>query len=117
MVVDRPLSEAELDRIFQALADVTRRDILSRAIHGDESVSALARHYSMSLPAVQKHVTVLERAALVTKKRRGREQIVHANGPALAKAIAHLDQYEALWIDRANQIADVLAATDEGEHP
>ncbi|MHB1533118.1 MAG: ArsR/SmtB family transcription factor [Acidimicrobiales bacterium] len=117
MVADGPLTEAELDRIFQALADVTRRDILSRAIHGDESVSALSRHYSMSLPAVQKHVAVLERAALVTKERRGREQIVHANGLAIAKAIALLDQYEALWIDRTNQIAEVLAATDEGEQP
>jgi DNA-binding transcriptional ArsR family regulator len=117
MVVNGPLVEAELDRIFQALADVTRRNILVRAIHGNESVSALSRHYSMSLPAVQKHVAVLERAALVTKERRGREQIVHTNGPAIAKAIALLDQYEAIWIDRANQIADVLAATDEGEQP
>ena len=117
MVVDRPLTEAELDRIFHALADVTRRDILGRAIRGDESVSGLARHYSMSLPAVQKHVAVLERAALVTKERRGREQIVHASGSTIAKAIALLDQYEALWIDRANQIADVLAAANEGEQP
>ena len=66
---------------------------------------------------MQKHVAVLERAALVTKERRGREQIVHANGPTIAKAIALLDQYEQLWIDRANQIADVLAAADEGEQP
>jgi DNA-binding transcriptional ArsR family regulator len=109
------LTEAQLDRIFHALADVTRRDILGRAIRGDESVSALSRHYSMSLPAVQKHVAVLERAALVTKERRGREQIVHANGPTIAKAIALLDQYEALWIDRANQIANVLAAIDKGD--
>jgi DNA-binding transcriptional ArsR family regulator len=115
MVVDRPLTEAELDRIFHALAHATRRDVLDRAIRGDESVSALSRHYSMSLPAVQKHVAVLERAALVTKERRGREQIVHANGPTIAKAIALLDQYEALWIDRANHIADVLAASEEGE--
>jgi DNA-binding transcriptional ArsR family regulator len=117
MVVDRPLTEAEFDRIFHALADTTRRDILGRAIHGDESVSALSRHYSISLTAVQKHITALERAALVTKQRRGREQIVHANGPTIAKAIALLDQYEALWIDRANRIADVLATADEGEQP
>ncbi len=123
MVVARPLTEGELDRVFHALADATRRDILSRAIHGEESVSALSRHYSMSLPAVQKHVAVLERAALVTKKRRGREQIVHANGSMIAKAVALLDQYEALWIERADRIADVLAAADvlapadEGERP
>jgi DNA-binding transcriptional ArsR family regulator len=111
------LTEAEFDRVFHALADVTRRNILGRAIRGDESVSALSRHYSMSLPAVQKHVAVLERAALVTKERQGREQIVQANGPTIAKAIALLDQYEAQWIDRANRIADVLARSDEGEQP
>jgi DNA-binding transcriptional ArsR family regulator len=117
MVVDRPLTEAEFDRTFHALADATRRDILSRAIRSDESVSALSRHYSISLTAVQKHITVLERAALVTKERHGREQIVHANGPTIAKAIALLDQYEALWIDRATRIADVLATADQGEQP
>ena len=117
MVVDRALTEADYDRIFHALADVTRRDLLGRAIRGDESVSALSRHYSISLTAVQKHITVLERAALVIKERRGREQIVHANGPTIARAIALLDQYEALWIDRANRIADVLATTEEGEQP
>ncbi|HTX00417.1 MAG TPA: transcriptional regulator, partial [Acidimicrobiales bacterium] len=72
MVVDRPLTESELDRIFHALADVTRRDLLGRAIHSDESVSALSRHYSMSLTAVQKHVAVLAGAGLVVKERRGR---------------------------------------------
>lgn len=117
MVVDHPLTEAELDRIFHALADPTRRDLLSRAIRGDESVSALSRHYSMSLPAVQKHVAVLERAALIAKERRGREQIVHANGPTIARAIALLDRYEALWIERANRIADVLTANGQGEQP
>ena len=115
MVVDRQLTEAELDQIFHALADTTRRDILRRSFRGEESVSALSRHYSMSLPAVQKHVAVLERAALVTKERRGREQVVHANRPTIARAIALLDQHGALWIDRASQIADVLATSGEGD--
>ncbi len=57
-------SEAEADRVFHALSDSTRRDILARAIEREQSVSALARHYEMSLTAVQKHVAVLERAAL-----------------------------------------------------
>lgn len=113
MVVDSTLSDVEVDRIFHTLADRTRRDILNRAIEGDESVSALARHYEMSFAAVQKHVAVLERATLVTKEPRGREQIVHANRPTIAKAIALLDQYEQLWIDRANQIAEILASPGE----
>jgi DNA-binding transcriptional ArsR family regulator len=113
MVVDLELSDAAVDRIFQALADRTRRDIIGRAVERGQSVSALAREYDMSFAAVQKHVAVLERATLVTKERHGREQIVHANGSTIAKAIALLDQYEQLWIDRANQIAAVLATSDE----
>jgi DNA-binding transcriptional ArsR family regulator len=109
------LSDAEVDRIFQALSDRTRRGILERAIEREQSVSSMARQYDMSFAAVQKHVAVLERATLVTKERRGREQIVLANGPTIAKAIALLGQYEQLWIDRANQIATVLAMPDEEE--
>lgn len=112
MVVDHLLPEREADRIFHALADATRRDILARAILHEQSVSALARHYKMSLPAVQKHVAVLERAALVTKQRRGREQIVHGNPPTLRRAAELLDAYEQLWIRRATEIADVLTGVE-----
>ena len=115
MVVGLNLSDADVDRIFQALSDRTRRDILERAIEREQSVSAMARQYDMSFAAVQKHVAVLERAALVTKERRGREQIVHANGPTIAKAVALLDQYEQLWIDRANQIAAILESSHGGK--
>jgi DNA-binding transcriptional ArsR family regulator len=113
MVVDLNLSASEVDRVFQALADRTRRDILIRSIACEQSVSSLARHYEMSFAAVQKHVAVLQRAALVTKRRRGREQIVEANGPTIAKAVALLDQFEQLWIDRARRIEAVLAVLDE----
>ena len=88
MVVDSSLSYDEVDRIFQALADRTRRDILNRAMGAGQSVSALARHYEMSFAAVQKHVAVLERADLVHKERRGREQIVQASEGTIARAIA-----------------------------
>ena len=108
------LSDAETDRVFQALADTTRRDILTRAIEREQSVSALARGYEMSFAAVQKHVAVLERAGLVGKRRHGREQIVHTNAPTLRRAMAVLDAYEQLWIQRATQIADLLAG-EEGE--
>lgn len=108
MVVD-VLPEAQTDRIFHALADATRRDILVRAFRKEQSVSALARHYEMSFAAVQKHVAVLERAALVTKQRHGREQIVSGSEPTMRKAAALLDSYEQLWIQRATQMADILA--------
>lgn len=112
MVVGNALSDAEVDALFQALADRTRRDLLTRAIDREQSVSALARHYAMSFAAVQKHVAVLERASLVTKERRGREQIVHASPSTIARAIALLEQFEELWVDRAHRIADVLASLE-----
>ncbi len=117
MVVDvvagETFSEAEADRVFHALSDSTRRDILARAIQREQSVSALARHYEISLTAVQKHVTVLERAALISKQRNGREQLVAANPDTLRRANTLLAAFEQLWIDRANRIAEIL--TEEGE--
>lgn len=113
MVVDQ-LSQRDADRIFHALADATRRDILARAIEHEQSVSTLARRYEMSFAAVQKHVAVLERAALIVKQRRGREQLVSGNAPAIHKAAQLLDSYEQLWIERTTQIADVLAG-EEGD--
>jgi DNA-binding transcriptional ArsR family regulator len=113
MVVDS-LSPTETDRVFQALADATRRDILVRVILREQSVSALARQYEMSFAAVQKHVAVLERALLVTKTRIGREQIVYGNAVTLRTAATLLDAYEQLWIERATQIADLLAG-EEGD--
>jgi DNA-binding transcriptional ArsR family regulator len=106
-------TEAEADDVFHALADATRRDILVRAIEREQSVSALARHYEVSLTAVQKHVAVLERAALVSKNRSGREQLVAANLNTLRRANALLEAFEQLWIDRAERIAQIL--TEEGE--
>src|SRR5580704_3825078 len=115
MVVDIE-ADAGVDRLFHALADATRRDILMQAIQREQSVSALARRYDMSFAAVQKHVAVLEHAALVTKERRGREQIVAGNTSTLRRAIDLLDGYEQLWIARITQIADILAGA-EGDHP
>jgi DNA-binding transcriptional ArsR family regulator len=108
------LTDGSADRIFQALADRTRRDILVRAILEEQSVTALARHYEMSFAAVQKHVAVLERATLVTKRRHGREQIVRGNTSTLHAAAALLDAYEQLWIERATQIAALLGG-EEGD--
>ncbi|MEZ0051110.1 DNA-binding transcriptional ArsR family regulator [Mycobacterium sp. MAA66] len=108
MVVDS-LTDAEIDRIFHALADATRRDIVVRTMRSDQSVSTLARHYDMSFAAVQKHVAVLASAALVHKERRGREQLVRAVPETLRHAGVLLDRYEALWRDRAAAIETILA--------
>lgn len=108
MVVDQ-LRETELDRLFQAFADSTRRDIVRRVTVGDYSVSGLAALYAMSFAAVQKHVAVLERASLVTKEKRGREQIVRGDHEGLQKARRLLDEYELIWRQRAARMADILA--------
>ena len=112
MVVEQELSDTEVDRIFQALADATRRDILRRTLAGEASVSELAGAYDMSFAAVQKHVAVLEGAGLVTKSPRGRERIVRGNPEAIARVQALLDRYEKLWRLRIDRL-DVLLATDE----
>ena len=118
MVVDLlsgdTLSEVEADRVFHALADTTRRDILARAILREQSVSMLARRYEISLTAVQKHVAVLEQAALVSKQRSGREQRVAANPQMLRKAATLLAAFEQLWIQRATKIAEILAEEGAG---
>ena len=115
MVIARtPGEEEHADRVFRALADRTRRDIVRRAMNGTLSVSGLARLYPMSTTAVQKHVAVLERAALVTKQRRGREQVVHGDVTALRRASRLLDAYEQIWRERAGRIAQILSEDREG---
>lgn len=108
MVVNQ-LTDAEIDRLFHALADATRRDIVRRALDATCSISDLARHYPMSMTAVQKHVSVLEAAGLVAKQRRGREQQVRVRLEAVHRARRLLDEYEHLWRARFDRMGDVLA--------
>lgn len=116
MVVQSELTDAEIDRVFQALAAATRRDILRRTIADECSVSALAREYEMSFAAVQKHVAVLEAAGLVIKRAEGRERLVRADPAMIARARALLDRYEALWRARIDRL-DALLATASDEEP
>ena len=104
MVVD----DEVVDRLFHALADSTRRDILRRCIGGEPSVSRLADVYPMSFAAVQKHVMVLERAGLVRKERRGREQLVRTDGDTVGQARRVLDELETTWRGRVDRMADLL---------
>ncbi|WP_328409711.1 metalloregulator ArsR/SmtB family transcription factor [Streptomyces violaceus] len=108
MVVDE-LSDETVDRLFHALADATRRDILRRCVRGELSVSRLAEAYPMSFAAVQKHVAVLERAGLVTKQRSGREQLVCTDPEAVGRARQALDELESAWRGRVDRMARLLA--------
>jgi DNA-binding transcriptional ArsR family regulator len=103
------------DRIFAALADATRRDIVRRAIDGQEGVAELAEHYPMSFAAVQKHVAILERAGLVTKRRIGRRKVVRTSVEGLRVAQRLLDRYQQLWIERFDRMTKLIAATHEEE--
>src|SRR6187549_862599 len=100
MVVLMWIAPPHYDRMFGSLADHTRRDIVRRAIDGEEGVAELASHYPMSFAAVQKHVAILERAGLVTKRRIGRRKVVRTNVDGLRVARRLLDQYEELWRGR-----------------
>lgn len=109
-MVSHKLSDPELDQLFRALADTTRRDIVARLLAGEPaSVTALAQRYAMSFAAVQKHVAVLEEAGLVRKESRGRERIVRSNPERIAQARAVLLRLEQLWISRFSQLDDVLS--------
>ncbi|MFP5343459.1 MAG: ArsR/SmtB family transcription factor [Candidatus Limnocylindria bacterium] len=101
----------EPDQVFAALADATRRDIVLRAMSGHEGVAELARHYPMSFAAVQKHVAILERAGLVTKRRIGRRKVVRTNLEGLRVARRLLDRYEQLWRDRFDRMTQLITDT------
>jgi len=112
MVSQSELSDVEIDRIFQALAASTRRDILRRTLVAEQSVSELAAEYDMSFAAVQKHVAVLEAARLIVKRAAGRERLVSANPEVIARARALLARYEELWRARVDQLDALLAEPD-----
>ncbi len=98
----------QFDRVFGALSDPTRRDIVRRALAGEEGVAQIADHYPMSFAAVQKHVAVLERAGLVAKHRVGRRKVVQTQLAALGTARQLLDQYEELWRARIARMSEIV---------
>jgi DNA-binding transcriptional ArsR family regulator len=104
-------SDDRADALFHALADRTRRDILRRVLAGEHSVSGLAAEYDMSFAAVQKHVAVLEKAGLLTKRRSGREQLASGDVQAVRSVAALLTELEHIWRGRIDRI-DALIATE-----
>jgi DNA-binding transcriptional ArsR family regulator len=109
MVVPVQMAPPDFDSMFGALADATRRDIVRRAINGDEGIAEVASHYPMSFAAVQKHIAILERAGLVTKERTGRRKVVRTRFEGLLITRRLLDQYEELWQGRFGRMAELVA--------
>ena len=103
--------EDRADALFHALSDRTRRDIMRRVLAGEHSVSALAAKYDMSFAAVQKHVAVLEKAGLLTKRRSGREQLATGDVAAVRSVASMLTELEQVWRGRIARI-DELISTD-----
>jgi DNA-binding transcriptional ArsR family regulator len=100
--------EERADAFFHALSDRTRRDILRRVLAGENSVTALAASYDMSFAAVQKHVAVLEKAGLLTKRRNGREQLASGDVEAIRSVASMLAELEDVWRGRVTRIDDLL---------
>ena len=109
--------EDQADALFHALADRTRRDILRRVLAGEHSVSTLAQRYDMSFAAVQKHVAVLERAGLISKRRQGREQLASGEVEAVRSVASLLTEFELVWRGRVNRIDALLGTQTESIDP
>lgn len=102
------LSDDDVDRIFRALADATRRDILRRTLTEAVTVSAIAAAYDISFAAVQKHVAVLEAAGLVHKNPQGRERLVLGYPHTIRTAQSLLNDYEQIWRQRIDRLDALL---------
>ena len=98
----------QLDLMFTALSDSTRRDILTRVAKIEMSIGEIAEHYKMTFAGIAKHVKVLERAGLVTKKRRGKEQVVIIVPSSLNLPRSHVEQYAKMWGDRFDRLEILL---------
>lgn len=103
--------ETDIDTIFYALSDKTRRDILKRALESEHTISALTQYYDMSFVAVAKHINVLSKANLLVKFKVWREQKIKANIMAVEKIQAVLDEFESLWKSRLSNLDDFFAGT------
>src|ERR1044072_1453099 len=101
-------SPRTLDRTFAALADPTRRQILAHLARGDERVTDLARPYAMSLPAVSKHLRVLETAGLLRRRRYGRVHEMRLDAEPLKKAAQWVEEYRKFWQGSLDRLADYL---------
>lgn len=98
----------ELDNVFHSLADPTRRDILRRVMRKEMSVSEVAAPYETTLAAISKHLKVLERARLIQKKRRGKQQFIALSPPAFKHATEYLEKYRELWDGRLDRLEKFL---------
>jgi DNA-binding transcriptional ArsR family regulator len=104
---------SRLDDVFGALADPTRRRMLETLSHGEQCVTALARPHRMSLPAISKHLRVLEKAGLVCRQRNGRVHQLKLEARAMREAAQWIEEYRKFWEGALDSLADYLEKTNE----
>jgi DNA-binding transcriptional ArsR family regulator len=102
-------TSGDLDLLFGALADATRRGIVERLAVGEATVTELAAPFSISLPAISRHLKVLERASLITRSQEGRWRHARLSPTSLANAAIWLTRQEQLWAERFGRLDDHLA--------
>lgn len=105
--------KSDLNAIYGALSDSTRRDILQRLSHSDCSISELAKAYDMSLAGVSKHIKVLNRAGMVETIKEGRVHHCRFKPDPLRAGINHLEQYAAFWNDRLDALEQKITSKEK----
>lgn len=103
----------QLSAVFGALADPTRRAILARLTQGDANVAELAAPFTVSQPAISRHLKVLERAGLISRRRRATARLSHLEADPLREATAWLAQYQAYWDESYDRLDALLAALQQ----
>ena len=106
------MTEPQLDRLFHALSDSTRRQILMRVRERDETVNSIAADFEISLPAVSKHLKVLEKAGLISRRKEGQKRLCHAEPDMMNDALAWLAFYQSFWNARLDNLKLQLESRD-----
>ena len=106
----------KLDSTFGALSDSTRRAILTRLQHGSASVTELAKPFKVSLPAISKHLRVLERAGLIQRTKAGRVHHVRLAAKPMKDVAEWIESYRAFWEDQLDSLADYLDSMNKEKH-
>ena len=104
------MADDQLSRVFGALADPTRRAILTRLAEGEATVAELAEPFSMSQPAISRHLKVLEHAGLISRSRRATARLSHLEAEPLRDVTAWLARYQRFWDESHERLDDLLAA-------
>ncbi len=117
LTLDHPLDEGRLDVVFAALANSTRRAILARLAQGEATVNELAEPFAMTLPAISKHIKVLERAGLIQRSRHAQFRPCRFDPGPLADVAGWAEQYRPIWEERFDRLSDhlqLIQPTSEG---